>query len=123
VSDRELQRLINERIEAFVADITRLAREHAVRTLTEALDVPAAPRDTDGGRRHKRSPDELERLGDEIVDHISANPGQNMQEIAAHFGATPKELSLPVKRLKEAGRLRTEGQRRATRYFAQRKRR
>lgn len=120
MSDRELQRLINERIEAFVADITRLAREHAVRTLTSALEVP---RGDDNGRRAKRSPDEIERLGDDIVEYVGANPGQNMQEIAAHFGVTPKELSLPVKRLKAAGRLRTEGQRRATRYFAARKRR
>ena len=122
MSDRELQRLINERIEAFVADITRLAREHAVRTLAEALDVQTESRE-DGGRRHKRSPDELERLGDRIVDYIRDNPGKNMQEIAAHFDATPKELSLPVKRLKTAGRIRTEGQRRATRYYAGRNKR
>lgn len=123
MSDRELQQLITERIEAFVAEITKLAREHAVKTLAEALDVPTDSLGDDEGRRHKRTPDQLERLGDEIVEYIRDNPGQNMQEIAAHFGSSPKELSLPVKRLKSAGRIRTEGQRRATRYFAGRNKR
>lgn len=122
MSDTELQRLINERIEAFVADITRLAREHAVKTLAEALDISAGSLGDDG-RRHKRTPAEIEELGDQIVAYVRANPGQNMSEIADHFGSTPKELSLPVKRLKASGKLRTEGQRRATRYFAGRSKR
>ena len=122
MADPELQRLISERIDEFVADITRLAREHAVKTLAEALDV-----DTDvgpgGDGRRKRSPDELDRLADDIEAYVRDNPGELMSDIAEHFGATPKGLALPVKRLKDAGRVRTEGQRRATRYFAGRKQR
>jgi hypothetical protein len=122
MADPELQRLISDRIEEFVADITRLAREHAVKTLAEALDV-----DTDGGAggdgRRKRRPDELDRLADDIEAFIRDNPGELMSDIAEHFEATPRELALPVRRLKDAGRVRTEGQRRATRYFAARKKR
>jgi hypothetical protein len=121
VADPELQRLINERIDEFVADITRLAREHAVKTLAEALDVDTEP--AADGRHRKRSTDELDRLGDEIAEYIRANPGELMSQIAERFAVSPKDLSLPVKRLKDAGRIRTEGQRRATRYFAVRKRR
>lgn len=123
---RDLQELINERVEEFVADITQLAREHAIETLANALDLTpersgrrrrSGAKKTGGNGRHKRSRVELERLTASLGDYIRDNPGEKMQDIAAELGVTAKQLSLPARKLAADSQIRTEGQRRATRYF------
>ena len=118
MKEQDFQRLINQRIDEFVADITELARHHAVQTLAAAIGVsePGARSGGNGGRK-KRSPGELERLQDRLAEHIKANPGEKMQDIAARFDVAPRDLTLPMKKLIADGEVRTEGQRRATRYF------
>jgi hypothetical protein len=118
MKEQDFQKLINQRIEEFVADITELARNHAVQTLAAAIGVSdLGPRGGGSAGRRKRSPGELERLQDRLADHIKANPGEKMQDIAGHFDLAPRELTLPMKKLIAAGEVRTEGRRRATRYF------
>lgn len=122
MSERDFQRLINERIEEFVRDITELAREHAVKTLAEALGVSGEAATAAASGRRKRSPAELDRLQGDLAEHVAANPGIKMQDIAAHFGVTARSLALPMKKLLADGQVRSEGQRRATRYFPGKKR-
>lgn len=126
----DLQRQINERVAAFVADVTEIARQAAMETLTEALHDGAeakrrAPARENGkgansGRRPrggKRTPEELEQTAEELYAHIQANPGERMEEIAKAMGTTTRDLALPVKKLLADRRIRTEGQKRATRYY------
>ncbi|NJK32042.1 MAG: hypothetical protein HC927_06250, partial [Deltaproteobacteria bacterium] len=61
--------------------------------------------------------DELADLGERFYQVLCANPGETMAVLATLVGAAPGELHHPVALLERAGRVRTVGLRRATRYF------
>ena len=119
-----IQQAINERIDAFVADITDLARRAALETLENGLGgggrragdkVLSAPRVR--RKSGKRSPEEIQETADQLLNHIKENPGQRMEAIAKSLGSTTKDLTLPIKKLLQGGHVRVEGQKRATSYY------
>jgi predicted transcriptional regulator len=117
-----LQQQVNARVEAFVAEITELARAAAYQALSAGLDTPIATgRSTSaairGRRGGKRTADEIAQMADAFFAHIAANPGRRMEHIAKELGVATSELSLPVKKLLAEGKLRVEGQKRATEYY------
>jgi hypothetical protein len=117
-----LQNQVNSRVEAFVAEITELARAAAYEALSGALDTPIsggrgvtlALRGRKGG---KRTAAEIAQMADAFLAHVTANPGQRMEHIARELGLPTPELTLPVKKLLADGKLRVEGQKRATQYY------
>jgi hypothetical protein len=117
-----LQQQVNARVEAFVAEITELARAAAYQALSGALDSPIA---VGGGmapmlrgrRGGKRTADEIAQMADAFLAHVTTNPGQRMEHIAKELGLATPELTLPVKKLLADGKLRVEGQKRATQYY------
>jgi hypothetical protein len=120
-----IQDQVNARIDSFIADIAELAKEAARETLSVALgagpngfelsrDYGALGRRRKGG---KRSPEEISQMADTLLDYIAKNPGQRMESIARALDANTQELTLPIKKLLLGGRLKTEGQKRATSYF------
>jgi hypothetical protein len=48
---------------------------------------------------------------------VRAEPGQRIEQLARAMGTATKEMALPVRKLIGDGVLRTEGARRATKYF------
>jgi hypothetical protein len=111
-----LQNQVNARVEAFVAEITELARAAAYQALSAGLDTPiaggrGAAVAIRGRRGGKRTAEEIAQMADAFLAHVTANPGQRMEHIA-----TP-ELTLPVRKLLADGKLRVEGQKRATQYY------
>jgi hypothetical protein len=64
----------------------------------------------------KRSSEELETLTNNVLVYVKRNPGQRVEQIAAGLGTTTKELALPIIKLGKA--LKTQGQRRGTKYSA-----
>lgn len=120
-----IQEQVNARIDSFIADIAELAKEAARETLSVALGAGPGgfdlSRDFGDFRRRrkggKRSPDEIARMADTLLEYIANHPGQRMESIARALDATTQELTLPIKKLILGGRLRTEGQKRATSYF------
>ena len=56
-------------------------------------------------------------MADAFLAHVTVNPGQRMEHIAREFGLATPELTLPVKKLLADGKLRVEGQKRATQYY------
>ena len=66
----------------------------------------------------KRSPEQLKSLSTELYRHISKHPGQRIEQIAKDLGVTTKELALPTRKLLDEKKIRSRGQRRATRYSA-----
>jgi hypothetical protein len=120
-----IQDEVNARIDAFIADIAELAKEAARETLSVALG--AGPGGLELGRDFgafqrrrrsgKRSPEEISQMADTLLDYIAQNPGQRMEAIARAMDSTTQELTLPIKKLLLGGKLRTEGQKRATSYF------
>jgi hypothetical protein len=129
---------IRTTIDQFVAEISQLVRQAAVEAVSGALGqgggsaptrrkaATRAPTRRKAGRkpghpkgkRVRRSSADLEAQGAEILAHVRANPGTRMEGISAALGTATKDLQRPVRELIESGKLRTEGQRRGTQYFA-----
>jgi hypothetical protein len=117
-----LQNQVNTRVEAFVAEITELARAAAYEALSGALDTPiaggrgvtATMRGRKGG---KRTAEEIAQMAEAFLAHVTANPGQRMEHIAKELGLATPELTLSVRKLLAEGKLRVEGQKRATQYY------
>ncbi|MBZ0117284.1 MAG: winged helix-turn-helix domain-containing protein [Sandaracinaceae bacterium] len=65
----------------------------------------------------RRPPDEIAALGERLYRAICAHPGASMAVLAPHVGATARELNRPAQLLRRTGRVRSVGQRQATRYF------
>lgn len=120
-------------IEGFASDLEALVREQVLMTLQEALSggsVPAAaPRrrgaapkaaKSNGAARAKgakRAPEELAALTETLYGQVKESPGLRVEELAKVMGVTTKDLALPAKKLLADGRIYTEGQKRATKYF------
>jgi hypothetical protein len=133
VSVSDLQTQINQRIEAFVQDISDLARRQALETLAQALGgqapnlgtgrrrsaalVAGRPGRGDRGKGEKRPASEIAAIVGRLGDAVGADPGLRIEQLATALGSPTRELVLPMKKLIADGRVRTEGQRRATRYF------
>ena len=123
---------INQRVQSFVAEITELARRQALETLSSALEGAgligrgrgarngagrrgrAALATTAGGRR---SADQIDATCRALLDEIGSRPGQRIEQIGSAIGMRTKDLALPIRKLVGQKQIRTEGQRRATRYF------
>ena len=65
----------------------------------------------------KRPPDEIVETKNRVLAHIKSNPGQRIEQINKLLGTRTSDLSLPLKKLLSEGSIRTEGARRATKYF------
>ena len=80
----------------------------------------ALPSSASSSRRPKgakRPADEIAQTKERVWAHIKANPGQRIEQINKELGTRTSDLSLPLKKLLSEGAIRTEGSRRATKYF------
>ena len=129
---------ISELVDRFVEGVTTVARKAALDAMASALGTapalrgggalssrgrggsPGPTRALRGGSRKpgaKRDPQELARLVDQLRDHVATNPGQGIEQIKKALGYKTSELSLPMRKLIADGLVRSEGQKRATKYF------
>jgi hypothetical protein len=79
----------------------------------------AAPRAASRRRTtYRRRPSaELADVAERLVEAVRACPGETMTVIAARVGESPRVLHRPMAHLKDAGRVRSAGERNFTRYF------
>jgi len=121
---------IRKTIEAFVEELSGLVRAAAVQSVTEAFGgggtvsvrgaaAPRAVRSSGRGRAkgQKRAPEDLVALVGQLFSAIKANPGQRMEQIAKGLKSSTQELALPAKKLIADKKIKTKGERRATKYF------
>lgn len=80
----------------------------------KAEKAPSTPK----AKGEKRTPAELAALTGKLGAYIVANPGNGIEVIAKGLGTTTKELSLSIKKLVADKKIRSTGQKRATRYFS-----
>jgi hypothetical protein len=92
----------------------RAAVERAFARLMPAR--PAAFTRVRGGYR-RREPAQLAELAERLIEAVQACPGETMAVIAPRVGQKPTALHRPMQQLKEAGRVRSAGERNFTRYF------
>ncbi len=83
--------------------------KRTARSTSSASRGPAAPR---------RTPDELEALAERFYAAVEAEPGETMVVLSERLGVRSKALERPVLRLRQAGRIRSVGERSRMRYFA-----
>ena len=69
-------------------------------------------------KRGRRSTEDLEKTATRILAYVKTHPGKGVTAIAKSLRRSSKDLKRPVQMLLAAKKLRTEGQRRGTRYFA-----
>lgn len=128
VSVSDFQNQINLRIEAFVAEMTELAKRQALATMSQALGGRPA-----NGRRagalslnlgrssrakgEKRPASEIAAIVQNLAAAVNSEPGLRIEELSRRIETPTKELALPMKKLIAEGQVRSEGQRRATKYF------
>jgi hypothetical protein len=133
----DFQNDMNHVVQAFVAQITELARRAAVDTLESAFGgragraggARAAVAATDGaastsrrrGRGAKRTAEDLEALSEKFASYVKANPGLRIEQINKELGTTTKDLALPIRKLIADKRISAKGQKRSTMYFPGRK--
>jgi hypothetical protein len=117
---------IKRAIENFVEELSALVRQAAVQSVTVAFGGQssggAARAGKAAGRRtrgkgQKRNPAELAALVNQLLAAIKTTPGQRMEQIAKGLKSSTGELALPAKKLIADKKIKTKGQRRATKYF------
>jgi hypothetical protein len=126
---------INKLVEEFVAQVTAVARQAAMDTLTSALGAAggalarrrggalavtvgvgrvAAARRPKGA---KRPQSEIEKTKARVQDFIRSHPGLRIEQINKELGTQTRDLALPLRKLIADGAVRTEGEKRSTQYF------
>jgi hypothetical protein len=113
--ENQIERLVREHVaachKAAATAVDRAFRSANTRTKTRR----SASTTTTTSRR--RPPAEVAALGERLYEAVCANPGEGMKVLMADVGGTARELHRPMTLLKRAGRVRSVGQRRLTRYF------
>lgn len=122
-------KVLAEKIERMVCELvaeqleqTRLAVVAAVTrsfATSAEMSAPKAERKRASNRkpRARREPDEVAALAERLCKLVCASPGEAMTTFAADMGTTVRELHRPMSKLKDAGRVRSVGERHRTRYF------
>jgi hypothetical protein len=101
-----------------LGNTTAPKRAKPLRKADKASRVPAKPRATSArAKGEKRSAGDLESMGRHIAEVLSSNPGLTAEGLAVATGFSTKEMALPIRKLLNAGTIRTTGQKRATRYY------
>jgi hypothetical protein len=133
---------IRTQIDQFLTSISQLVRQAAVEAVKDALGAtdgrvaaparrgPGRPRKAGGaspvasgpksraGKRGRRSATDVEQVASQVLAYVQGNPGQRLEEIGRGLGVDTGGLKRPIQQLLATGRLRTEGQKRGTKYFA-----
>ncbi|AKF06543.1 hypothetical protein [Sandaracinus amylolyticus] len=137
---------IEARIEKFVSELNELVRKQALDAVASALGTGGAPVRRGPGRPpksaagngaaaavaapsakaraaksrkkgEKRTADELAQLEGSLENFVRTNPGQGIEAIGKAIGFATAELARPMKKLVQRGAVRTEGEKRATKYY------
>ena len=69
------------------------------------------------GKRHRRTPEDVQDTGQDILDYVREFPGQRGEQITTALGMSAKEMRKPMLALIAAKRIGTKGQRRGMTYF------
>lgn len=118
VGDLEIQ--IEELVREHIASIRRAASAAMERGFDAAARHGAKARQREPGKERsgrRRASEEVLALGERLYAAICARPGMAMATLASQVGVPARELNLPATQLRQAGRVRSVGQRGGTRYF------
>jgi hypothetical protein len=110
----QIEQLVRTHLEAPRRETEALARAFALATAPARASAAPRPARTAGRRRAST---DLSALGARLYDAVVTQPGETMTVLAPRVGCSPRELQRPMAALKQAGRVRSVGQRHQTRYY------
>lgn len=110
--DAKIERRVREHLVAQQLSV-KTAVERAFSALTASPDVATQRRRT-GVRRPSSA---VADLAERLLEAVQTYPGETMAVLAARMGERSRALHRPMIRLKQEGRVRSAGERNATRYF------
>ena len=136
MANTEIQQLIS----SFAAQLESLARRAAIEQVIANLggqstsaprrgrpkgstNKPAAAAPASGAaikpvrKGKRRTAEDVAAMGATLVDYVKSNPGQRADQIAAALRTDPDTIRLPMQALLSARKVKTQGQRRGTKYF------
>lgn len=118
-SSAELGNRVEQLVAEHIAAIRRAAEAALERAFASRVGVPGKSRRParSAGRGRRRAPAEVAALGERLYEAVSLKPGEAMTVLATHVGVSTRELNRPMTLLKQAGRVRSVGQRHLMRYF------
>ncbi len=138
----QLDSSLRSQIDSFIARIRELVNMAALGSVQAALTagVPGVARRGPGrprgrrktkrgpgrpklarpasGRRVRRSSSDLDQLSATILAYVRSHPGERLEEIGRGLRRDTSGLKRPIQMLLAEKKVRTEGQKRGTRYFA-----
>ena len=123
-NSQDLAKRIEQLVQAHIAASREVAKAAVERAFAKAKGESARPPQgtkpitkPTRQRAGRRESAEVAALSERLYAAICQMPGETMMVLAPKVGVTPQELRVPVKRLKQAGRVRSVGQRSHMRYF------
>jgi hypothetical protein len=127
---QDINKQIEQRIQAFAQELNQLVREAALQAVQDALGGGSRPASrTSGTARAAKAPGGARRTGGRrssqqmatmmaaVRDFVASNPGARMEQISKGVGRSTVQLRLPVNKLLQEGHLQKRGEKRATEYF------
>lgn len=113
-----VERLVREHLAALEAAASAAVREGFRRAARPTSPTRRASARTSQGPSSRRRPREvMVELQERLYRAVCAHPGETMTVLARAIGSTARELNRPATLLRREGRVRSVGQRHATRYF------
>jgi hypothetical protein len=102
--------------------VKRAALEEVARVVAEAEAESRSGRKSPRKRAPSSAPEKPRGRGkgavsDRLLDYVREHPGERSENVRAALGVTRSQMQVLVKKLLADGKLRGEGNRRATRYF------
>lgn len=124
---------ISTLVSDFAAQLEAIVRQAAVEQVMSALGGLGAPSPARRGsgrprkpgrkagrpaKRGRRATGDVDAMGEKLLAHVKANPGQRGEQIAAAMRSDVTTIRLPMKKLIAARKVKTKGQRRGMTYWA-----
>ena len=139
MATNNLDREIQSRIASFLSELSTLVKQQALESVQDALSEPGASAPRLGrarrvtmrpgrqpraiakravrGTRIRRSPEMLAELQASVLAHVRSKAGQRLEEIGRALKTDTSVLKRPIAMLLASKKLKTQGQKRGTKYF------
>jgi hypothetical protein len=119
--NRQLRRAMDDFAREIETIVGQLVRREVAAAVKNNAGVRAAPQGDDvgasnGGRRKKRSPRQLDNATRKLHEYIEAHPHQRMEQISKGVGIRTGLLQPLIKRLLAERRIKAKGKARGTTY-------
>ena len=131
MSDQRLNQDLNALVQEFTNSLTLAVRRSVLEQVLAALGGngaqtvgkrgPGRPagkaRVPRAARSGKRTPEQVEQMGQKLLSYVKAKPGLRADQLARVFHSDVKTIRLPMQRLLAAKKVKTKGQRRGMTYY------